>query len=521
MQLESPKRKWQKQKDYQRKRIIRKIQRRNKSKLQQYSKIAEKELKRQLRSKKFAEGKDDGKTIYTNFTWDYPIEYNGNSYPTTEGTINGIPHRLFSDGNNIFYIGEDGKAVQTSPVQKLPEQIVTPISKGYESSFNSYDTPALLNAMTLGVLNRISPTQNIRLIKDVFNKNYTLDDIMQSAIIGNNGVASNKFTQAHPYQSIMYNALLDGIVGGGGSILKSIDSGTLNNAKLLSPKNNTMMRLIGMGDSGYKDLLSSGIVRANPHPTSFGLNTEQLHKIQRTISSDLSEDDVRAFASQNIKSQQQLDRLNNAINKYRSSNKNSLLPERFEQLQDIKNKDNNLIFLSQFGKDPKNIVSKNWINYSQQHAPNAKLVNDVEYHNLPTFVVDPIEQNDLLKQDISKGGYVGDYAVRINNANKYSANATSYGHFKEHPTTIFPVEINNPDLDVYVRKDGLLSGKKYMKKLDKSVVLNDAELLRKTGSVKNRVRKNTNSIVLPVDKIQNIPVLPSINQILYNKETTK
>jgi len=60
-----------------------------------------------------------------------------------------------------------------------------------------------------------------------------------------------------------------------------------------------------------------------------------------------------------------------------------------------------------------------------------------------------------------------------------------------------------------------------MKKLDKSVVLNDAELLRKTGSVKNRVRKNTNSIVLPVDKIQNIPVLPSINQILYNKETTK
>ena len=59
---------------------------------------------------------------------------------------------------------------------------------------------------------------------------------------------------------------------------------------------NTLYRLIGVGDKGYKDLLQSGIVRGNMHPRGI-FTTEELHEYMRDLSSKLSESDLRALSS--------------------------------------------------------------------------------------------------------------------------------------------------------------------------------------------------------------------------------
>lgn len=59
---------------------------------------------------------------------------------------------------------------------------------------------------------------------------------------------------------------------------------------------NTLYRLIGVGDKGYKDLLQSGIVRGNMHPRGI-FTSEELHGYMKKLSDKLSESDLRAFSS--------------------------------------------------------------------------------------------------------------------------------------------------------------------------------------------------------------------------------
>jgi hypothetical protein len=66
-----------------------------------------------------------------------------------------------------------------------------------------------MNAVTVGGLNNLSPSQWARRVYDLVNGNLTVD----SWLNGNNGIVSNKFAQDHPYYSMLFNAVGDGLIG--------------------------------------------------------------------------------------------------------------------------------------------------------------------------------------------------------------------------------------------------------------------------------------------------------------------
>lgn len=72
-----------------------------------------------------------------------------------------------------------------------------------------WDDEKFINAVTVGGLNNLSPSQWVRRGYDLVNGNLTAD----SWLNGNNGIVSNKFAQDHPYYSMLFNAVGDGLIG--------------------------------------------------------------------------------------------------------------------------------------------------------------------------------------------------------------------------------------------------------------------------------------------------------------------
>lgn len=79
-----------------------------------------------------------------------------------------------------------------------------------------------------------------------------------------------------------------------------VDRGfTPKSADLDINKPNTLTRLVGTGDSGYKDALTSGVIRGNPKP-AIG-QAREVNKNQRAMRKrGVAEEDIRAYASNNI-----------------------------------------------------------------------------------------------------------------------------------------------------------------------------------------------------------------------------
>lgn len=97
----------------------------------------------------------------------------------------------------------------------LPNVTVTP--QKYASSFDGSLDNVLntLNAMTGGIMNRFSPTQNARALYDTYqllNGNLSKDDWWNGLVYGNNGVVSDKYAQENPIMSFLINFIGD--VGG-------------------------------------------------------------------------------------------------------------------------------------------------------------------------------------------------------------------------------------------------------------------------------------------------------------------
>lgn len=244
---------------------------------------------------------------------------------------------------------------------------------------------------------------------------------------------------------------------------------------------NTLYRLIGVGDKGYKDLLQSGIVRGNMHPRGI-FTSKELHKYMSDLSSKLSESDLRALSSDSYVDEAQFSRINEALKSLQPSSntkstgiqllrKSPSLGTWEEYLKSQKSSPSLQFANVLLSNGRKNPWLQNWINYAT--GGKNKAISEVEWPNLPTFATEQSEVLNLLKQDVRKGSYVGDYGVTISNADEYATPFTDGGHFVQHPTTKVPVTLDNPDLAVYKLKRGLLSRKPYMVKVSKKQIEKD------------------------------------------------
>lgn len=126
-----------------------------------------------------------------------------------------------NDKGDNFYVKPDGTVVNETTGQRgsigLPETVVRP--QTYASSFDGSvaGNMDVLNAMTGGVLNRFSPTQNARLLYDVANGND-----WHSSWMGNNGIVSDSFAKAHPLAAMLANGATDAISAGGVKALSGL-----------------------------------------------------------------------------------------------------------------------------------------------------------------------------------------------------------------------------------------------------------------------------------------------------------
>lgn len=332
------------------------------------------------------------------------------------------------------------------------------------------------NVMSGGLLNRLSPTQNIGLIIDTVQG----DNIMQSWF-GNSGIVSDNFAQNHPYWTFGINALGDfGVYQMPRAvkpILQGVDRlGTRNLMNQETP--NTLNRLIGTGTSGYEDALSSGVVRGS---MKMGSNAHSLKRELKVLkAAGVPDETIRNYASNNISEQEfyQLKRIfdshyGGSTEQHGKFNLKRTNPfEDYETYQDYLD--------GQTAPKRMFIYSENPNNPQWSHSWDG--------HNMATFA----EPGEYLSNDA--GLFPGDFGIQITNSPLYRQRATEFGHLLQHPTTRYPLPIDNPDVNFFVRKDGWLTGTKYMSKVPKSRVLTDQVRLQKGLPVSTTPRIITNPL---------------------------
>lgn len=75
-----------------------------------------------------------------------------------------------------------------------------------------------MNAVTGGVFNRFSPTQNIGTAIDIvqaLNGKKDWKSVVDGAFLGNSGIVSDKYAAEHPYMAMLANGAGDALVGYG------------------------------------------------------------------------------------------------------------------------------------------------------------------------------------------------------------------------------------------------------------------------------------------------------------------
>lgn len=101
-----------------------------------------------------------------------------------------------------------------------------------------------LNAVTVGGLNNLAPTQWARRGYDLINGKLTTD----SWLNGNNGIVSNEFAQDHPYYSMLFNTVGDGLIG----------ASTIQSARVLNqlrPQNLGKHFYYNVNPQGYNNII--------------------------------------------------------------------------------------------------------------------------------------------------------------------------------------------------------------------------------------------------------------------------
>ena len=152
----------------------------------------------------YGDGKED---IY-----DMSAKVGNNNYPARIMLINGKETPVFlADDNRMYAVGDNKKPFEIWSQYSLPEVTVTPsknknkitgdyynnsANRYYDSSYDPNGFMDFMNAATLGIGNRLSVSQNARLVKDIYDAttgNKSWEDVVNSAVLGNNGIFVNPY----------------------------------------------------------------------------------------------------------------------------------------------------------------------------------------------------------------------------------------------------------------------------------------------------------------------------------------
>ena len=246
---------------------------------------------------------------------------------------------------------------------------------------------------------------------------------------GNSGWLPDKFAEDNPRLSTLINMLGD---GASSYIINGIRTNITNSPKYLKYTPNTLNRKIGVGTIGYEDLLKSNIVRGKEGAPIASAAT--MRKMQRAF----ERSGVSKATREKLNSQQVDKEAFNEIKKKMSKNSRYNPFEEVETFEEyLKDKEiRDLVFKDNIRLQNKRIIDGyDWLPNWGDNSP-ATFAYPDEFFN-PKFK------------------FSGDYAVQIRNASKYAKEATKLGHFSEHPTTEYPIELDNPDLSIYVKEKSL------------------------------------------------------------------
>lgn len=448
----------------------------------------------------YKRGKDDNAVIGAD----------GNAYNVDWNTLQKVNDQYFA---NVSRNGKSGKSNVTGAYNdylkkynkqpnenySLDELVVTPKFKGSVNDYNKmiahsnsrdYFDPSMtldfMNAATLGLPNRLSVSQNIGAIKDLFS-NKSVNDKVNSFVFGNTGVVSDNFYKNHPQLSSAINIATDMItpyaVKKTPGVIDFIDRRGVPLSDIAKNEPNTLSRVIGVGDSGYKDALVNDVIRGNMNKV-FG-TAKTLHRAAKSAAEKgLSEDDIRALNSSYIQDEQQFNRIKSIVDEDYIINKAKrkpgvrmllkapMLEDTYEQhlnsqaeYRKIAQDESYKELLGMIGD---NKAMQPWIDRAVANSVDGVPKGDA----VPTFVIGGGSE-DVLKQPRSSTYFVGDHAVVINNADKNMHVMENTGHFAQHPTTKRPMSPLDYDVTMYAKQDGLLTGKRRFVKIPKSKVKQD------------------------------------------------
>lgn len=282
---------------------------------------------------------------------------------------------------------------------------------------------------------------------------------------GNSGWVPDKFAEENPRASVILNALGDVAPG---FIFKNI--ATPNKPEYLSYKTNTLNRRIGAGTLGYEDILKTGVVRGKEGAPL--APAAKMRKIQKALESYK----VSKKTREKLNSQQ--------IDKSSFEEVRRKLPKNhrhniFSQYDDFD------AFLEE--KQIKDMIHKANVerqNMSTWHG--YDWANNWGDNTMATFAY----PDEFFSKNFK---YSGDYAVQINNANKYARKATELGHFAEHPVTEKPMSFLDDDVSIYVKQKSLNPFKRRSsryREISTLELLEDMERVKRGLPVKTKVRYN-------------------------------
>lgn len=356
-----------------------------------------------------------------------------------------------------------------------------------------------VNIMSGGFLNRLSPTQNIGLIIDVAKgKNF------MNSWFGNSGIVSDNFAQQHPYLSFGINAIGDfgayQLPRGINPVLQGVDRlGTRGLMNQNTP--NTLNRLIGTGTSGYEDALSSGVIRGN---MKVGPNAKSLNKQIKVLKqAGVPDETIRNYASSNI-SEQEFNQLKEIFDSHYGSGAKQPGKISLKRTSPFEDYETYQEYLDD------QVAPAKFYQYSD-NPNNPQWSHSWDGHNMATFA----EPGENLSNNA--GIFPGDFGVQITNSPLYRQDATHFGHFAQHPTTKYPLPVSNPDVTFFVRKDGLLTGTKYMSRVPRRTVLSDRQLLQAGQPVSTQPKIVSNPL-FPDGIPQFQPFVPVVPKFTFGNE---
>ena len=172
--------------------------------------------------------------------YDKSAKVGNKTYPARTMLINGKETPVFlADDNKMYAVGDDKTPFEIWSQYSLPEVTVTPsknkdkitgdyynnsANRYYDSSYDPNGFMDFMNAATLGIGNRLSVSQDARLVKDIYDAttgNKSWEDVVNSAVLGNEGIFDN------PYA----NMALDIVVPTVGGEYKNIANATAKGAE--------------------------------------------------------------------------------------------------------------------------------------------------------------------------------------------------------------------------------------------------------------------------------------------------